>query len=160
MQLLHSKNLQQRLLRGLASNTIRLHVQTFFTNPAMFSMSPETASPTSEQSASNPYCPCTIGELGNSLRDLLPGPGARDWAFSLVKDTKAGFLGEAGLVEFRAEVFNLLNHPDFDPPSTNLFPELQTDLGPFSEAPQSSFGQITKQENFPREIQLAPRIEF
>jgi hypothetical protein len=67
---------------------------------------------------------------------------------------------EAGLVEFRAEVFNLLNHPDFDPPSTNLFPELQTDLGPFSEAPQGSFGQITKQENFPREIQLAPRIEF
>ena len=132
----------------------------FFTNPAMFSMSPETMSPASEQSASNPFCPCTIGQLGNSPRDFLQGPHARDWSFSLVKDTKVGFLGEAGLVQFRAEAFNFLNHPDFAAPSTGVFTGNQTDLGPFSEKPGSKFGLITKTVNLSRQIQLALRIEF
>ena len=37
--------------------------------------------------------------------------------FSLVKDTAVRKLGEAGQVEFRAEFFNLFNHPTFLPPS-------------------------------------------
>jgi hypothetical protein len=131
-----------------------------YLNPAMFSMSPETLSPASEQS--NPNCPgvCTIGQLGNAGRDFLQGPHARDWAFSLVKDTHVGFLGEAGMVEFRAEMFNVLNHPDFAPPNTNAFTGNQADLTPFSEKPGGSFGKITVQQNIPRQIQLALRIEF
>ena len=39
---------------------------------------------------------------------------------SLVKDTKAGFLGEGGEVEFRAEFFDILNHPNFNLPSTTV----------------------------------------
>jgi len=132
----------------------------YFTNPAMFSLSPETMSPASEQSASNAFCPCTIGQLGNSPRDFLPGPHARDWSFSLVKDTKVGFLGEAGMIQFRAEAFNFLNHPDFGAPNTTVFAGNQADLGPFSETPTGKFGLITKQLNNPRQIQLALRIEF
>ena len=132
----------------------------YFTNPAMFSLSPETMSPASEQSASNAFCPCTIGQLGNSPRDFLPGPHARDWSFSLVKDTKVGFLGEAGMIQFRAEAFNFLNHPDFGAPNTTVFAGNQSDLGPFSEKPTGKFGLITKQLNSPRQIQLALRIEF
>jgi hypothetical protein len=133
----------------------------FFTNPGMFSISPETLSPASEQAA----CPvgpgtCTIGQLGNSPRDFLTGPGARDFDFSLVKDTKVGWLGEAGLVEFRAEVFNILNHPDFGAPNTSVFNGSQSDLGPFSEKAQKNFGLITAQTNVPRQVQLALRIEF
>jgi Carboxypeptidase regulatory-like domain/TonB dependent receptor/TonB-dependent Receptor Plug Domain len=132
-----------------------------YLNSAMFSISPETLSPASEQA----NCPvgagtCTIGQLGNAGRDFLQAPHARDWAFSLVKDTKVGFLGEAGLVQFRAEMFNVLNHPDFAPPNTNAFAGNQPDLGPFSEKPGSSFGKITAQQNIPRQIQLALRIEF
>jgi hypothetical protein len=129
-----------------------------YLNPAMFSISPETLSPTQ----TNPGCApaCTIGQLGDAGRDFLSGPNARDWAFSLVKDTKIGFLGEAGLVEFRAEFFNILNHPDFAPPNTNVFSGNQADLSPFSEKPGGSFGKITVQQNIPRQIQLALRIEF
>jgi len=37
--------------------------------------------------------------------------------FSIVKDTAVGFLGEGGKVEFRAEVFDLFNHPNFALPN-------------------------------------------
>jgi hypothetical protein len=132
-----------------------------YLNPAMFSMSPETLSPASEQ-ANCPVGPgaCTIGMLGNTPRDFISGPHARDWQFSLVKDTHVGFLGEAGLVQFRAEMFNVLNHPDFAPPNTNVFSGNQSDLSPFSEKPGGSFGKISAQQNIPRQIQLALRVEF
>jgi hypothetical protein len=134
----------------------------FFANPDMFSISPETLSPASEQTANcvNYGGVCTIGQLGNSPRDFLEGPHARDWSFSLVKDTKAPFLGEAGMIQFRAETFNILNHPDFSAPNTTVFAGNQPDLGPFSESPTSKFGLITHQLNNPRQIQLALRIEF
>jgi hypothetical protein len=62
----------------------------------------------------------TAGYLGDEGRNELRAPGLADWDFSLVKDTKVGRLGEAGAVEFRAEVFNLLNHPNFALPATAL----------------------------------------
>ena len=55
----------------------------------------------------------TIGQLGTARRNSLIGPAERNWDFSLVKDTKLGFLGEAGMLEFRAEFFNVMNHPNF-----------------------------------------------
>ena len=78
-------------------------------NPAMFSMAPEFAS---FRSGGGDVA-CTIGQLGTAGRNILYGPGSRNWNFSLVKDTKVGFLGEAGSVQFRAEIFNILNHPNF-----------------------------------------------
>jgi hypothetical protein len=70
-------------------------------NPAMFSMAPEFASPPSEQASCPPgSAPCNfIGQLGTAGRDILRGPGSSDWDFSLVKDTKVKFLGEAGSVQ-------------------------------------------------------------
>jgi hypothetical protein len=77
-----------------------------------------------------------------------------------VKDTKIGFLGEAGMIEFRAEMFNILNHPNFGPPSAGVFSGSSTDRGPFSEPPHGGAGQITTQQGIPRQIQFALRLEF
>jgi len=121
-------------------------------NPAMFSMAPSFPSPFG---AGN-----TIGQLGTSGRDILRGPNTRNWDFSLVKDTKAGFLGEGGEVEFRAEVFNILNHPNFGPPSAIAFTGSSSDLTPFSEAPTTGAGQITAEQDFPRQIQFALKLLF
>jgi hypothetical protein len=57
------------------------------------------------------------GFLGNEGRNYLRGPGFDGLNFSLVKDTAIRKLGEGGMVEFRAEFFNLFNHPDFASPS-------------------------------------------
>ncbi len=58
-----------------------------------------------------------LGQLGNAGRDILWGPGLGQLDINITKDTKAGFLGEAGNIEFRAEIFNLLNRPNFALPN-------------------------------------------
>jgi hypothetical protein len=60
-----------------------------------------------------------LGTLGNAGRDILRGPGLGQLDLNIVKDTKAGFLGEAGSVQFRAEIFNLLNRPNFGFPNAS-----------------------------------------
>jgi len=138
-------------------------------NGAMFSMPP------APHSANQPACindptPCTfdtIGQLGTVLRNSLVGPAVRNWDFSLVKDTKLGFLGEAGMLEFRAEFFNVVNHPNFSGQhfNTQIFSAAQSqdhtvlNIGPFSEQPGN--GRATAQiQDDQREIQFALRIEF
>ncbi len=71
------------------------------------------------------YDPCgfTIqpqGFVGTEPRNYLRGPGLTNLDDSVVKDTKAGFLGEGGEVEFRAEFFDILNHPNLSLPSTTV----------------------------------------
>lgn len=78
----------------------------------------------------------------------------------MVKDTKLGLLGEAGLLQFRAEFFNILNHPFFGPPSAGIFAGNSNDLGPFSEGPLGGAGQITTTQGKPRQIQFALKVEF
>jgi hypothetical protein len=137
-------------------------------NPAMFSISPQTASPAAEQAACGGTVanPCNfIGQLGNSGRDILTGPHFRNWDFSLVKDTKVGFLGEAGLIQFRAEFFDFLNNVNFALPNGVAFAGNNGDLGPFSEKPTKSAGSITKTivpsgGTGARNIQFSLRLEF
>jgi hypothetical protein len=130
-------------------------------NGAMFSMPPNCAGP----GITN--CSDTIGQLGTALRNSLIGPAERNWDFSLVKDTKLGFLGEAGMLEFRAEFFNVLNHPNFSGGNhfnVQVFPGTQDDptisnIGPFSEKPHNGRSTAQVQDN-QREIQFALRLEF
>jgi outer membrane receptor protein involved in Fe transport len=124
-------------------------------NGAMFSMPPNCTGP----GLTN--CSSTIGQLGTVLRNSLVGPAERNWDFSLVKDTKLGFLGEAGILEFRAEFFNVINHPNFSGQhfNTQIFSGSPADVGPFSEQPSN--GRVTQQvQDNQREIQFALRIEF
>ena len=55
------------------------------------------------------YIPCD-GTVGNSPRNLLIGPGLAQWDMSLIKNTK---ITEKLSVEFRWEVFNILNRANF-----------------------------------------------
>ena len=61
----------------------------------------------------NMFTTAPWGQLGNVSRGILNGPSLIDWDFSVHKDTKVGFLGEAGSLQFRAEFFNILNHTNF-----------------------------------------------
>ena len=128
-------------------------------NPAMFSLAPNCTGP------GLTGCSANVGQLGNSGRDILTGPPFRNWDFSLVKDTKVGFLGEAGLIQFRAEFFNVLNHPNFALPNGVAYSGNPTDLTPFSEKPSRSAGKITKTVvpsggTGARNIQFSLRLEF
>ncbi len=53
------------------------------------------------------------GTFGNAGRNIMCGPALKNLDFSLTKQTK---LTEEVKLQFRAEFFNLLNHPNFDSP--------------------------------------------
>jgi hypothetical protein len=54
--------------------------------------------------------------LGNGSKNDVYGPGLIDFDFSAVKDTR---FGERLNVEFRAEMFNIFNRANFNPPLVN-----------------------------------------
>ncbi len=72
-----------------------------------------------------------------------------------------GFLGEGGMLEFRAEFFNVINHPNFSGQhfSTQIFNGTPGEIGPFSEQPTN--GRVNQEvQDGQREIQFALRVEF
>jgi hypothetical protein len=62
--------------------------------------------------------PANSGFFGNLRRDTLVGPGLATWDFSAVKDTA---LYERLSLQFRAEIFNLLNRANFNTPNLIVF---------------------------------------
>jgi hypothetical protein len=58
-----------------------------------------------------------FGSFGDAGRNLLAGPSLRNMNLSLLKDTK---LGDKATLQFRAELFNVLNTPNFEQPSIFL----------------------------------------
>ncbi len=93
-----------------------------------------------------------VNGFGNLGRNALIGPGFEDVDTSLYKDTR---LWERFTAEFRADFFNVMNHPNFGQPNRVL-----------STAPNNTFGQIST-TRFPvgdwgssRQIQLALKLMF
>jgi hypothetical protein len=69
---------------------------------------------------------------------------------SVIKDTRAT---EQLRVQFRAEVFNILNHPSFQNPSAGIFTNIAGALVP-------SAGQISATNSQPRQAQLSLKLLF
>jgi TonB dependent receptor len=89
---------------------------------------------------------------GNSGRNSLVGPGLVDLDFMVIKNTRIRKISEAFNVQFRAEFFNILNHPNFQPPLDNLtiFNQNGTSV--------SGAGAIDATTTDPRQIQLALKV--
>jgi len=62
--------------------------------------------------------PPNSGFWGNLGRNTLIGPGLATWDFSAIKDSK---LNERLNLQFRAEIFNLLNRANFNTPNLIVF---------------------------------------
>jgi hypothetical protein len=124
-------------------------------NQNMFTLVSPTAQTACLQSDPN-FPNCSFGHFGDVSRDGLRGPHLRNWDFSINKDTKLPFLGEAGAVEFRAEIFNILNHPNFALPSSNyVYAAAVTNELPLTGGAVTSTGQ-----NKSRQVQLALKFIF
>jgi hypothetical protein len=83
-----------------------------------------------------------FGTFGDAGRNILAGPDFQNVNASLVKDTK---IKESLNIQFRAEVFNLFNHPNFDLPDN------------FLGSP--TFGQV-RSAQAPRHIQFGLKLLF
>jgi hypothetical protein len=116
------------------------------------------------------------GQQGNEPRGNLRGPGLVNWDFSVSKDTALPFLGEAGKVQFRAEMFNILNHANFAIPggtsggnNQRVFTGGTTALvnkvlvrvpAGASQPPVANVGKITATSASSRQIQLTLKLIF
>ena len=89
------------------------------------------------------------GYFGNAGRGTISGPGFFNLDFSVKKNTQ---LTESTRLEFRAELFNILNHPNFGVVSTGLFAA--------SRARLASAGRITNTWNDSRQIQFGLKLNF
>jgi hypothetical protein len=79
------------------------------------------------------------GTLGNTGRDTIIGPGLAVVDFAVLKDTRVPKISESFRVQFRAEFFNLFNHPQFGLPNVNVFTQGTNGGGSIS----AQAGQIT-----------------
>ena len=90
--------------------------------------------------------PANSGFWGNLGRDTLTGPGLATWDFSTYKDIK---IRERMNVEFRAELFNLLNRANFNTPNLIVF----TPAGVSGTA-----GAIASTSTTSRQVQFALKV--
>jgi len=89
--------------------------------------------------------------LGTGGRNEINGLGALDLDFSLIKQTK---LTERLNLEFRTEVFNIINHPNFNSPIDN-----STLFNSDGSVPGNA-GVIDSTSVDPRQIQFAVKVSF
>jgi Carboxypeptidase regulatory-like domain len=90
--------------------------------------------------------PANSGFYGNLGRDTVNGPGLATWDFSAIKNTA---VSERLTVQFRAEIFNLLNRANFNTPNLIVF----TPTGVSGTA-----GAITSTSTTSRQVQFALKL--
>ena len=84
----------------------------------------------------------TFGNVGR-VHPSLRADFVEALDFSIFKNFR---FGEGYRVQFRAEAFNVFNHPVFNSPNTTVG--------------NPNFGRVTRQANGPRQVQLALRLQF
>ena len=92
-------------------------------------------------------------ELGNVGRNTLRSPGLDDFDFSVFKNHN--LFNERLKVQFRAEFFNLFNHPNFVAGTQRIFKGSKT-VGPNP----SGFGLLQQPATTEREIQFGLKFLF
>jgi len=91
---------------------------------------------------------------GNLGRNSVIGPGLVTFDFSLFKNNYIPRISESFNAQLRFEAFNVLNHPNFSPPTDNQF-LFNTDGTPVPGA-----GAIDLTTTTSRQLQLALKIIF
>jgi hypothetical protein len=80
--------------------------------------------------------------FGNAPRNAVVGPGLQQFDLALQKELS---LREAMKLQFRAEAYNLFNHPSFNIPNRTAF--------------TSNFGKVSSAQDS-RQLQFAMRLAF
>ncbi|HEX4786221.1 MAG TPA: TonB-dependent receptor [Candidatus Sulfotelmatobacter sp.] len=103
-----------------------------------------------------PVYPQCFNLRGNSGRNILIGPGVTSLDFSVFKNNYIESISERFNIQFRAEIFNILNHPNFAPPVQGV----NTDIFDGTGTPNPTAGLLTRTTTTAREIQFALKVIF
>ncbi len=126
---------------GDTRNPVRPFVNPDFTGPVILGKPGQWFDPNAFLQP-----PPNSGFYGNLGRDTLIGPGLATWDFSVLKDTS---IRERLHVQFRAEIFNLLNRANFNTPNLIVF----TPSGVSGTA-----GAITSTSTSSRQVQFGLKL--
>jgi hypothetical protein len=102
---------------------------------------------------------------GNAGRNILTGPGVTSLDFSVFKNNHIPRISENFNVQFRVEIFNILNHPNFAPPgpgdgNTDIFDATGTSLAPSPTNTGGTAGVLLRTTVPERQIQFAIKFIF
>jgi len=111
-----------------------------------------TLYPKTQQQWFNPeaFLPPAPGTYGNVSRNALVGPGLTTLDLSASKNTR---LTERLGLQFRAEVFNVLNHTNFLTPNEVVYTSATSGISPTA-------GVITSTSTTSRQIQFGAKLQF
>jgi len=98
--------------------------------------------------------PSQANRLGNAGRNTLVGPGNASLDGSIYKNAHLDRINERLNVQFRAELFNVLNHANFAPPLDNNF-VFNEDGSAIGDA-----GKLTSTQGSSRQIQFGLKLSF
>jgi hypothetical protein len=126
---------------GDTRNPDRPSINPSFTGPVLLQKPNQWFNP-------NAFLLPPAGTWGNLGRETLTGPGLAELDLSLAKTTA---LSERISLQFRAEVFNLLNRANFGTPNAIVFA---------NGAVSSSAGLITTTATTSRQIQFGLKLIF
>jgi len=96
-----------------------------------------------------------VNLLGNDPRNAVIGPGLINLDFSVTKDTHIRRISETANLQFRAEFFNIANHPNYAFPIANNLASLHND-----GTTPAAFGTLTKTQSPERQIQFALKFIY
>ena len=100
-----------------------------------------------------------IGAFGNVGRNVVIGPGIKQWDFSAMKNFR--FSGEQRYLQFRFECFNCSNHPNLGDPGLSLGSDTLTAAG-LAIPGTGNFGVINSLRAglFNRQLQFSLKLYF
>jgi Carboxypeptidase regulatory-like domain len=129
---------------GDTRNPVRPFVNPAFTGPVILGKPSQWFNPNAF------LAPPASGFYGNLGRDTLIGPGLATWDFSTFKTTN---LREELALQFRAEIFNLLNRANFNTPNLITFTSSTSGTKVSGTA-----GAITSTSTTSRQIQFGLKL--
>jgi hypothetical protein len=128
---------------GDTRNPVRPFINPSFTGPVILGRPERWFDPNAFLAP-----PPNSGFYGNLGRDTLSGPGLATWDFSAVKETP---VAERLNLQFRAEIFNVLNRANFNTPNLITFTPT---------AVSGTAGTISSTSTSARQIQFGLKLEW
>jgi hypothetical protein len=126
---------------GDSRNPVRPNWNPSFTGPVILGGTTQWFNPAA-------FVVPTSGTFGNVGRNVLTGPGIGTWDFSVLKDTH---LFERMNLQFRAEIFNLLNRTNLNTPNLIVFTSA-------AGAPSPVAGTFTQTSTSSRQVQFSLKL--
>lgn len=106
------------------------------------------------------FAPQPRGTLGDLARNTIRGPGFANVDFAVTKSTQVVSGDSPVEIQFRAEIFNVFNRPNFGLPDPTIFNNPGNFVPTFLATPRGAAGRISQTTSTSRQIQFGLKVVF